>query len=55
MDAVKWRQINVVKETPISGAKVVINCVKDDKKVAKKDDKKVAKKDDIVLPNICLF
>ena len=25
---------------------VVINCVKDDKKVAKKDDKKVAKKDD---------
>jgi hypothetical protein len=25
---------------------VIINCEKDDKKVAKKDDKKVAKKDD---------
>jgi hypothetical protein len=35
-----------LKETPISGANVIINCVKDDKKVAKKDDKKVAKKDD---------
>jgi hypothetical protein len=34
LDADKWRQ------------NVIINCEKDDKKVAEKDDKKVDKKDD---------
>ena len=42
-DADKWRQ------------NVIMNCVKDDKKVAKKDDKKSPKRTTIVLPNICLF
>jgi hypothetical protein len=54
---VYWTTLSVAKNvvkfdvirTPISGANVIINCVKDDKKVAKKDDKKVAKKTTIVL------